>query len=227
MKTILLLHGAIGSSSQLEELQSLLSADHKVYTLDFSGHGGKPLGAPFSIELFSNEVLAFMDEHNIGKPSIFGYSMGGYVAAYIAYKHPEKLSSIVTLATKFEWNPDIAEKEVKMLDAEKIQAKLRAFAETLAKRHAPTDWKDVLTETIAMMRRLGADNPLKPGDYTAINIPSLIMLGDRDKMVSLDETLAVYRSLPAAQLAILPNTAHPIEQADADMIAMHIRKFIS
>lgn len=227
MKTILLLHGAIGSSAQLQELENLLSIDYKVYTLDFSGHGGRPIEAPFSIELFSNEVLAFMDAHNMETPSIFGYSMGGYVAAYIAHNHPERLSSIITLATKFHWDPDTAEKEVKMLDAEKIQAKIPAFAEALSIRHAPNDWKDVLTETIAMMRSMGADNPLKDEDYASINIPSLIMLGDRDKMVTLDETLNVYRSLPYAQLAILPDTVHPIEQADMEMIAMHVKKFIS
>jgi hypothetical protein len=52
------------------------------------------------------------------------------------------------------------------------------------------------------------------------------MLGDRDKMVSLDETTEVYVNLPSAQLAILPNTAHPIEMVNQARLAYEIRSFL-
>jgi esterase len=63
-------------------------------------------------------------------------------------------------------------------------------------------------------------------EYASIQTPSLIMLGDKDKMVSREETIAVYEQLPNAQLAILPATPHPIEQVDKDLLAYHIRRFI-
>ena len=46
------------------------------------------------------------------------------------------------------------------------------------------------------------------------------MLGDRDKMVSLDETVAVYKSLPNAEMCVLPNTPHPLEQADTGLLTL-------
>ena len=40
MKTILLLHGAIGAADQLQPLAQVLAAHYNVHTLSFSGHGG-------------------------------------------------------------------------------------------------------------------------------------------------------------------------------------------
>ena len=114
----------------------------------------------------------------------------------------------------------------KMLDAGKIEEKLPAFAAALEKRHAPNDWKELLGKTIDMLNSMGQDNPLKPEDYTGINHPCMILLGDRDKMVTLDETLAVYKNLPNAQMAVLPGTAHPLEQVNADLLAFMIKRFL-
>jgi pimeloyl-ACP methyl ester carboxylesterase len=128
---ILLLHGAIGAASQLLPLKALLTKSYKVHTLDFTGHGGKPFGnEPFSIKLFADDVISYMDEHQISKVNILGYSMGGYVGMYIAKHHPERIDKIITLATKYNWNETIAAKEVQMLNPEKIAQKLPAFAET-------------------------------------------------------------------------------------------------
>ena len=77
-----------------------------------------------------------------------------------------------------------------------------------------------------MLTALGTDNTLKPDAYKYIAVESLLLLGDRDKMVSLEETLQVYKTLPAAQLGILPGTPHPIEQVDTELLAYFIRHFI-
>ncbi len=226
MESLLLLHGAIGAGDQLKPLAEKLSDKYEVHTLDFSGHGGRAIVANYTITGFCEDVIAYMDEKRLTDISVFGYSMGGYVAMYLAKHHPNRIKKIVTLATKFHWDKDTAEKEVKMLDADKIMAKLPAFAETLEKRHSPQDWKAVLGATVAMMLEMGNDNPLKPEDYSHIYTPSLLLLGDRDKMITLEETLAVYRALPNAEMGMLPATHHPIEQANLRLLAEMIRYFI-
>lgn len=228
MQQILLLHGAIGAANQLSLLQEELADSFSVYRLNFKGHGGSPYAAaPFSIKLFAAEVIAFLDKKEISSIPVFGYSMGGYVAMYLAKYHPERVNKIITLATKFNWNETIAANETKMLNAGKIETKLPDFAAALQKRHAPNDWKTVLEKTAAMLIKMGKDNPLKPEDYPAILHPVLLMLGDRDKMVTLDETVEVYKNLPKAQLTILPNTAHPLEMVNQARLAYEIRSFLS
>ena len=227
MQPILLLHGAIGAADQLSRLEEGLADSFYVQSINFSGHGGSPfVAAPYSIKLFASEMIAFLDNKRINSISIFGYSMGGYVAMYLAKYHPERINKIITLATKFKWDKTIAANETKMLNAVKIEEKLPGYAAALQKRHAPNNWKTVLEKTAAMLIDMGKDNPLKASDYPAIQHPVLLMLGDRDKMVTLDETVEVYKNLPNAQLAILPNTAHPIEMVEFSRLAYEIRSFL-
>ena len=228
MQPLLLLHGAIGASGQLQGLAAELSDSYQVYMPDFTGHGGRQdTDGPFSIRLFADDVLRFMDKEQLDKVSVFGYSMGGYVAMYLARHYPDKIEKVVTLATKYNWDEAIAAKEVQMLNPEKIEQKLPAFAATLAKMHAPNDWKLLLLKTAAMMMEMGKDNPLKPADYPGISAPALLLIGDRDRMITLDETLAAYRELPAAAMGMLPATGHPIEQVDAALLAIMIQRFLA
>jgi pimeloyl-ACP methyl ester carboxylesterase len=84
----------------------------------------------------------------------------------------------------------------------------------------------VLLEKIkSLLLQLGNDSVIKETDYGSLSLPVLVMLGDRDKMVSLEETVNVYKNIPKAQLCILPGTPHPIEQSDMPVLASFIRRF--
>ena len=74
-----------------------------------------------------------------------------------------------------------------------------------------------------MLAQMGIDNPLKSTVYANIGTSTLLMLGDRDKMVTLEETVKVYQHLPKAQMAILPNTEHPIEKVNLICFEMYKR----
>lgn len=223
---LLLLHGAIGSSAQLQQLAKELEKYHSVHTLNFSGHGGTELPLEdFSIDLFAKDVLIWMEEKAISKINIFGYSMGGYVALYLAKHNPEKIDKVFTLATKFNWSPEIAQQEINLLNPEKISEKLPAFAESLAKRHAPANWKTVLSKTAAMMLAMGEKNPLSKHDFQNIHHPIILSIGDADKMVSVQETENVAKLLQNGSLLVLPDTAHPIEQVDLNLLINQLEKF--
>lgn len=222
MEQLLLLHGAIGAKDQLQPLAKQLSDQFTVHTMNFSGHGNEALPEYFSIEQFAKDVIVFLDKHSIPTINIFGYSMGGYVALYLAKHHPDRVKKVMTLATKFLWTKEIAQKEVKMLDPEKIAEKLPAFAQTLETRHQPNDWKIVLKKTAEMMLKLGENNTLSIADYTSIEHLVMIGIGDKDSMVTLEETIAVYRQLKNANFLVLPNTQHPIEKVDIKRLSTEI-----
>ena len=227
MQHLLLLHGALGSKDQFNSIAEKLKNDFIVHRFNLTAHGGNAISdKTLSIELFAEDVLNYMQAQNIEQANIFGYSMGGYAVMYIAKHHPQKLNKLITLATKFYWDETIAAKEIKMLDAATIELKVPAFAQQLAKRHAPADWKLLLQKTAEMMNDLGKNNTLKQQDYTSITTPLLIMIGDRDKMVTLDETVTVYKNLQNAQMCVLPGTSHPFEQVNTELLAYMISKFL-
>lgn len=228
MTPLILLHGAIGSASHFDNLIKQLPSTWDAHAINFYGHGGEPSNErSFSIEGFAEQVASVINNKNISAVNIFGYSMGGYVAMYMARHFNITIQKIITLGTKFSWDEAIAEKECRMLRPDTIEQKVPAFAQSLAQRHGQEQWKSVLHKTAEMLQQMGKHNPLQADDYTKIQTQSLIMLGDSDKMVTREETINVFQSLPNAQLAILPATPHPLEQADSSLIAYHIQRFIS
>jgi pimeloyl-ACP methyl ester carboxylesterase len=226
MQHILLLHGAIGAKDQLQSLAENLADEYIVHNINFSGHGGEASKKDFSIPHFAGDVLNYLQQNKIKQTNIFGYSMGGYVAMYVAKHHPEIVSKLITLATKFYWDQAVAAKEVKMLDANIILEKVPAFAKQLEQRHLPNDWKTVLEKTKEMLLQLGENNTLKLEDYSNISIASLLLLGDKDKMISLEETAAVQKALPNATFQLLAGVPHPIEQVDVNLLSSLIKEFI-
>lgn len=198
----------------------------RVYALNFSGHGGAPFADNFGIEQFTAEVLGFLDKNSLETVDIFGYSMGGYVALNLARLHPERVGRIITLATKFDWTPEGAERESKMLDPEKIEAKVPAFAGQLRERHAPNDWKVLLKKTAEMMLELGQRPLLTTAVLKEITHTTLVCLGDNDQMVSLAETTQAAETLPNGQLRILEQTPHPFEKVDIGALAKAITSFL-
>lgn len=225
MKNIILLHGAIGAKDQLEPLAAELKQQgYNVFTLSFSGHGQIPFSSNFGIEQFALELEQFIKINNLDKPTVFGYSMGGYVALYLAHRNPNILGNIITLGTKFEWSPEIAQKEVKMLDSKTIIEKVPKFAEALQKRHGQ-DWELLLQKTAEMMISLGNNNALTLNDFASIENKALIGLADKDTMVSLDETTAVYKQLKNGAMYMLPNTKHPIDNVNVKLLSQVLKEF--
>lgn len=223
MKNIILLHGAIGAKDQLEPLVfELKQQGYNVFTLSFSGHGQAPFASHFGIEQFALELEQFINENKLNQLTVFGYSMGGYVALYLAHRNTSILGNIITLGTKFEWSPEIAQKEVKMLDSKIIIEKVPKFADALQKRHGK-EWELLLQKTAEMMLSLGNKNALSLTDFASIENKVLIGLADKDTMVSLEETTAVYKQIKNGAMYMLPNTKHPIETVNVDLLVEIIK----
>jgi pimeloyl-ACP methyl ester carboxylesterase len=153
--------------------------------------------------------------------------MGGYVALKLATEHPQALGKIMTLATKFYWDPETAAREIKMLNPEKIEEKLPAFAQVLEARHQSIGWKKVLAKTAEMMIAMGNTNPLQKPDFEKISNPVRISIGDRDQMVTLEETIHVFRQIQNASFQIFPETPHPIEKMDLNQLVTALCQFTS
>lgn len=224
---LILLHGALGSRAQLQPLKQILSNDFEVHPLDFEGHGIHPLtGQPFRIERFADNLIEFIEQHELAPVDIFGYSMGGFVTLYTAMTRPELINRIFTLATKFDWNEQSAAREAAMLNADAIEQKFPDYAQALKQRHS-ADWKQVLQHTAEMMTHLASTNPLNNDSFSNLQHRVRLSVGDRDKMVSIDETTAQFRKLKNAQLQIFPNTQHPIERVDERLLSEAIKEFMT
>jgi len=222
---LILLHGALGSASQFDSITLKLKLFYDVHVLNFEGHGG--LGIPsdsFSLEMFRNSILKYMEANNIYSAHIFGYSMGGYVAVSMATEYPDRVLSIMTLATKFDWTESTAEAEKRMLDPSTIFLKVPQLAEALKLRHAPENWENVVHKTSEFISSLGK-HPLGENDFHKVICKVQIMVGDRDKMVSVPESLNICKMFSSGSFVVLHDTPHPFESVNESKLIHEFRNF--
>lgn len=225
MHELLLLHGALGSKDQFSALETALSGKFKTHALNFSGHGRVASNHhAFTIQNFAHEVLDWMNEHYDRKIDVFGYSMGGYVALWLARFYPERIGKVFTLGTKLKWSEEEAQKEIKMLNADKIAEKIPAFAQTLLERHGEHEWRSVLGKTALMMHDL-ASNHLTEQDFIKIETPVLLSLGQKDNMVTLEETEYAHRLIKNSELKIYESVPHPFEAVPVNLLSTEFEHF--
>jgi pimeloyl-ACP methyl ester carboxylesterase len=227
MKNIILLHGALGTKSDLLPLKNILSPHFQVHKFNFTGHGNNTSTRDFTIEKFTEDLAYYINEHNIEKPSIFGYSMGGYVALNYALTTKNEIDKIFTLGTKFKWDIEFATKQAKFLNPEKLLEKVPAYTAYLEAKHHPNSWQNVVTQTANMMQRLASNPLLTEVTLATINTQTLIALGEKDDMVTIEESKTVAQQLPNATFKIIDNTPHPIEKVNQVLIANTITEFLS
>ena len=214
MKNLILLHGALGNQKEFDGFKPILSEHYNLYSFDFNGHGNNANGSDFSIEAFAEQLIAFIEQENLGKVEVFGYSMGGYVALYATHLKNDCIDRIVTFGTKFDWTEEFAKAEVVKLNPDVLLEKHPSYIESLIKNHPSQDWRTLLNNTCNMMLALGERNLLNKNLLQILEIDITICVGDQDHMVSIDESKEVVLYLPKGKLIICSDTKHAIHKLD-------------
>ena len=213
------LHGALGTAAQFDVLRPHFPANIPLVALQLPGHGGLPCNEAYSLPLFAASVLGALDEAQTAQTDLFGYSMGGYLALYLAWKHPERVRKVVLLNTKLDWSPETSAKMSGMFDAEKIALKAPQLADALSKAHAPTHWQTVAQYTAHFIQALGAGAGLPTAAFSQISAPVLVLRGALDTTVTAQECETVQALLPNGQYTEIPESKHALEQVDGAALA--------
>jgi len=203
-----------------------LRRERQTIVVELEGHGATPLSkGPLRIESFAAAVVGAMDGANVGRADVFGYSMGGYVALYLAATFPDRVGRVATLGTKLAWTREIAARECAMLDATTIRAKVPKFAAALEARHTAAGWEALLASTAELLRELGARPRVTDDMLASIRQPARIAVGDRDTTVTIDECVVAVRRIPNGELEVLPRTPHPFEKAPIERVTRSLAEF--
>lgn len=225
-ENLILLHGALGDTSAFDFIEKQLASDYEMHKLLFLGHGlNNDSEKSFYISDLVSQLHSFIKQNDLEKPAVFGYSLGGYVALCYALKYPGVIKAIVTLATKFEWSVEIAEKETRFLNPAIILEKVPKYAENLAKIHGEK-WMRLLDQVADLMKDIGKNNYLNKLSLSKILIPVQTMVGDLDKQVSTEESIWAAKHLANAKLIILPDAEHPFEKVDQHLLLQRLQEFI-
>jgi 2-hydroxy-6-oxonona-2,4-dienedioate hydrolase len=93
---LIMVHGTGGHLEAYTRNLAALARDFRVVLYDMVGHGftDKP-DRPYTTDVLSDHLLALMDALQIDRAHLSGESLGGWVAAWTAAHHPERLRRLV------------------------------------------------------------------------------------------------------------------------------------
>jgi len=223
--TILLLHGALNTSDQFTLLTEKLEPSFDVYTFDFSGHSQELYEDVLDMSVLVRDIAIYMDRMDSETCHIFGYSMGGYAAVSYAKSQPKKLGNIITLGTKWDWNPTSSAKEVAMLDPKIMAEKVPSYVVKLQAMFGEKNWMDVVRITAVLMHDLGHGGGLLEDDLRKIETDVLILRGSEDKMVTAESSMEVGGWLKNGTYEEIDGAPHPLEKVDMDVLVGEIVGF--
>jgi pimeloyl-ACP methyl ester carboxylesterase len=72
-------------------------------------------------------------------------------------------------------------------------------------------------------------NPNLPSedDLKKIKAPTLIVWGDRDQFLPVENAVEMYQLIPNAQLAVIPNADHFVTRSRVDLFSSLVKEFLS
>ncbi len=189
--TLVLLHGGGDSGEHSFEQQiELFALHHHIIAPDQVGQGHSPdVPGPLSYSGMMQDTAALLQGLKLRNVDVIGFSDGGILALMLAARHPELVRRLVISGA------NIAPEGL----TEEERASLRA-----AQSPRPRTVDEKLTQ---LWLHSPTVDELSPALLAKIKQPVLVISGDRDA-ITLEHTLQIYRTLPHAELCILPGTDH-------------------
>lgn len=228
---LILLHGSFDCTGEMwAQHIPFLESNHWVLVPDARGHGGTDNpGDEITLPLLADDVAAFAEALNLRKPVLCGTSMGGRTVLETGMRHADLPGALIAVAaqTHRRFPGNFAEQRRSIginapgdIDTGVLEKTDPKRVERLKASHtrSPGQWKHLL---LALSHAW--ENALRPlDDYKKIAVPTLAMVGDRDPLVPVEFILEMYRALPNAELAVLPNHDHcsPIRRAGSPFAAL-------
>ena len=234
---VLLIHGIAGSSATWGEVLPWLAERYSVVAPDLLGHGmsAKPRG-DYSLGAYASGIRDLLGVLGHERVTVVGHSLGGGVAMQFAYQFPERCERLVLVSSgglgrevhamlRAAALPG-AEWVLPLLCAAGVRDAVDGVASFLGRlglRAAPdleemwrafssladADGRQAFIHTLRTIidpggQRVSAADRL----YLAAEVPTMIVWGERDRMIPVAHARAAQAAIPGSRLEIFPEAGH-------------------
>lgn len=94
---VVFIHGLGGTSNVFDGQVGALAATNRVITFDLAGHGMSPVPSSTSVEEWATDLVALLDDADIGSAVLVAHSLGTLVAQQVIASHPDRVDAAVLL----------------------------------------------------------------------------------------------------------------------------------
>ncbi len=240
---ILFIHGFPFSKSMWDMQVKVLKEEYRVIAYDVRGHGNSKIGPDdFSIELFADDLIRFMDVLEIDSATICGLSMGGYIALRAMEKVSNRFDALVLCDTQCKADtPEGVEKRMKAIDSIQENGREHYAEESVKNLFAPESFTTrkeeiaairetiIHTSTESLVRTLRALAGRKEtcSKLVEIKVPVLIMVGEKDNITPPAAAWLMHEGIKGSTLKILDHAGHMSNLENPDAFNEHLTKFVA
>lgn len=128
LQPIVIMHGLMGSKTNWKSMGKAINAKtgRDVYTVDARNHGDSPHTPEHNYPLLAEDLLYFLQEHNISRAILMGHSMGGRAVMAAALMEPTVVEKLMVL-------------DISPLGVSKSISALPRFMEIMLRLNVPAD----------------------------------------------------------------------------------------
>lgn len=242
-------HGAVLDHAQWDPQVAALSDDYATYAYDVRGHGrtGGSDHETYSVELFADDLAAFVEGLDLERPVVCGHSTGGCIAQVYAARNPGALSGLVLADTfgpallgRREWVRRslllrAAVPPVRLLGYERVE---RALV-WLQERRSPGaggDYEKVealraegpamATDEFAKVLRAVARFHETDVDLSGVDVPALVIYGEDEPVFLRRHASILAADLAEATLREVPGAGHASNLDEPEFFTRVLREFL-
>jgi pimeloyl-ACP methyl ester carboxylesterase len=205
-EALILLHGGFGSADIWANQIPVFSEHYYVIAPDSRAQGRTTdSDALISYHLMAEDMIRLMDYLGISSAYIVGWSDGGDIGIDLAIHHPERVKALVAFGANI--SPDGYQDSflnyVRISTVDDIKLMVgKAYLEKM-----PDSARlPIILEKIRSLYLTEPSFTLK--ELAAITAPTLILDGQNETVIRLDQPQKIAESIPNSQLVILPNAGH-------------------
>jgi pimeloyl-ACP methyl ester carboxylesterase len=230
---LVMIHGGMSTamanfSGAIQEL----SSNFKIIAPDSRGHGmTKNPVRQLSYSLMADDIAELISKIRLNHPYVFGWSDGGQIALDLAIRYPN-LPTAIAVGGAYIHLPyqyidgamSIGKRGPGEIDFDVLSENIPDVVERLKELHSGQGedyWKELY---LALSHAQMNPPPYTEGDLKKIIQPTLIFLGDRDQFIPVEQAIEMYRLIPNAELAIVPDTDHSMGR-NPSLIARLAKEF--
>ena len=240
-RTVVLLHGFLGSHKIWENTISNLSKSYRVIAIDLPGHGNTEcFGYVHSMELMAKSVKAVMDSLRLKKYVIIGHSMGGYIGLAFAELFSDNLKGLCLFHSSAYSDTDDKKRD-RTRSIKVVKANHKIYTTEVIKNLFATQNSKYLKKEIAFAQKIASnvskqsiiaslegmkDRPNRDIILGLASYPVMMIIGELDNVLPYQQLLEQSELIKQKHLLYLEYDGHMGFLENPITCNKHIRKFL-
>lgn len=238
---LVLIHGVGARADDWSGVIAALGPGFATLRYDLRGHGRSeaPPG-PYAIEDFTADLVALMDELEIARAHVAGFSLGGLIAQSLALRHPERVNRLALISTVSGRTPEERERVVGRLGFIAASHPADYFDQSVERWFTPA-FRAAHPEVIAARKATvtAMDRAAYAAAYHAlahtdfgeglrdIRAETLIVTGEHDIGSNPRMARFMHQVIRGSRLRILPGLRHSLLLEAPEASAALLRNFLA